>query len=214
MSDIKAYFPEFSSKQLELFDRLQPLYKHWNDQINVISRKDMEHFNEHHVLHSLAIAKCISFKQKEKVLDVGTGGGFPGIPLAIAFPDTQFVLVDSIQKKIKVVQEVVNALGLKNVVAKSARVEEIQEKDFQYVVSRAVARVAKLAPWLKGKLKHDVKGNLDGGIYLLKGGDELKEEIKEAKINGKIIPISNYFEGEFFETKKVVRIKRLSPRYL
>lgn len=194
MDIILKYFPSLNSTQQTQLQQLLPLYKEWNEKINVISRKDMDNFYERHVLHSLAIAKVIQFNKNETILDIGTGGGFPGIPLAILFPETKFILVDSIAKKIKVVEEVSQALQLKNVTAKIARAETVTDK-IDFVVTRAVAKMDDLIFWSKNK--HPKK------IIALKGGD-LKEELQGAKKNIKIIPIQDYFEEDFFETKKIV----------
>jgi 16S rRNA (guanine527-N7)-methyltransferase len=194
MELITQYFPNLSELQKTQLKALLPLYITWNEKINVISRKDIENFYERHVLHSLAIAKEISFSAGETVLDIGTGGGFPGIPLAILFPQTQFILVDSIGKKITVVQEVAKALELNNVSTRIERVEHIQQP-VDYIVTRAVAKMSDLIYWSKNK--HPKK------IIALKGGD-LKEELTDIKRNIRIVEISDFFEGEFFETKKVV----------
>ncbi len=202
---IAKFFPQLTVRQQEQFAMLQGLYEHWNSQINVISRKDIDQLYERHVLHSLGIARIINFLPGEKVLDVGTGGGFPGIPLAIMFPDTDFYLVDSIGKKIKVVKEVANALGLKNVRAYHNRAEEIDEK-FDFIVSRAVTRLNEFYPWIKNKFGKDSKNSLPNGILYLKGGD-LVEEIAESRLAVKRYELKNYFPGEFFETKQVLYIK-------
>jgi 16S rRNA (guanine527-N7)-methyltransferase len=199
---IVKYFPDITAKQLQQFNRLPQLYEQWNRQINVISRKDIERLFERHVLHSLGIAKVISFLPGEKVLDVGTGGGFPGIPLAILFPETQFHLVDSIGKKIKVVNEVAAVLGLKNVKAFHQRAEEINEK-FDFVVSRAVTRLKEFYPWVKGKFNKQSKNTLPNGILYLKGGD-LIEEIAESGLAVRQFHLKDYFEEEFFVTKQVI----------
>jgi|SRR6185312_8493796 len=199
------YFPSIAPKQLEQFNRLPEIYNFWNEQINVISRKDINQLYERHVLHSLGIAKVISFLPGEKVLDVGTGGGFPGIPLAILFPETQFYLVDSIGKKIKVVQEVAKALGLKNIMASHQRAEQVNEK-FDFVVSRAVTRLKEFYPWAKGKFNRQSKNELPNGVLYLKGGD-LTEEIAESGLMVRQYHLKNYFEEEFFETKEVVYVK-------
>lgn len=198
------YFKDLNSVQIAQFEQLFELYSFWNAQINVISRKDIEELYERHILHSLAIAKFCTFKPEEKVLDVGTGGGFPGIPLAILFPETQFHLVDSIGKKIKVVNEVSEALGLKNVKASHSRAEQITDK-YNFVVSRAVTKLADFYPWVKGKFAEENTNAIPNGILYLKGGD-LTEEIKDSKLKAELYPLSAYFEEEFFETKFVVYI--------
>ena len=198
------YFPSLTAQQLRQFNQLPELYNFWNNQINVISRKDIDMLYERHVLHSLGIAKVISFMPGEKVLDVGTGGGFPGIPLAILFPETQFHLVDSIGKKIKVVQEVAKALGLTNVSASHQRAEEVNEK-FDFVISRAVTRLKDFYPWVMGKFNKQSKNTLPNGILYLKGGD-LTEEIAESGLAVRQFYLKDYFEVEFFETKQVVYI--------
>lgn len=203
MDRIVHYFPDISEQQRHQFQALLALYRFWNEQINVISRKDTDNFYERHVLHSLGIAKVYGFKPGMKVLDVGTGGGFPGIPLAILFPETEFVLVDSIGKKIKVVNEVASALGLSNVTGHHARAEQIPGM-FDFVVSRAVTAMPVFVEWVRDKIK---KGkDEDGfpfGILYLKGGD-LSDEFKGLK--GKIVehPLKNHFEEDFFDTKKVI----------
>ncbi|MDB4534680.1 16S rRNA (guanine(527)-N(7))-methyltransferase RsmG, partial [Vicingaceae bacterium] len=169
MKDITKYFPNLTEVQIEQFTKLEPLYKDWNAQINVISRKDIDELYIKHVLHSLGIAKVIEFKDGSKILDVGTGGGFPGIPLAILFPNVQFTLVDSIGKKIKVVQEVSERLGLENVSAHHKRAEEI-EGQFDFVVTRAVTNIKKFIPWVKGKLLPETENDMKTGILFLKGG--------------------------------------------
>jgi len=199
------YFPSLTALQLQQFNSLPALYNLWNNQINVISRKDIDLLYERHVLHSLGIAKVIAFLPGEKVLDVGTGGGFPGIPLAILFPETHFHLVDSIGKKIKVVQEVAMALGLKNVIASHQRAEQLNEK-FDFVVSRAVTTLKEFYPWVKGKFDKQSKNMLSNGILYLKGGD-LTQEIAESGLTVQQYHLKDYFKEEFFETKQVVYIK-------
>lgn len=201
---IFKYFKDLTPVQIAQFEKLFDLYSYWNAQINVISRKDIDELYERHILHSLGIAKFCTFKKGEKVLDVGTGGGFPGIPLAILFPETHFHLVDSIGKKIKVVNEVAQALGLKNVKATHARAEQVTDK-YNFVVSRAVTRLADFYPWVKGKFTKENINAIPNGILYLKGGD-LAEEIKESKLKAELYPLSAYFEEEFFETKYVVYI--------
>lgn len=201
---IQEYFKGLTEAQITQFDQLYDLYSFWNAQINVISRKDIEELYVRHILHSLGIAKFCTFKPGEKVLDVGTGGGFPGIPLAILFPETQFHLVDSIGKKIKVVTEVANGLGLKNVKASHLRAEQVTDK-YDFVVSRAVTRLIDFYPWVKGKFNKDSKNAIPNGILYLKGGD-LKEEIAESRLKAELYPLSEYFKEDFFETKFVVYI--------
>jgi 16S rRNA (guanine527-N7)-methyltransferase len=199
------YFPNITPQQQQQFEQLPELYNFWNNQINVISRKDIDQLYERHVLHSLGIAKVINFLPGENVLDVGTGGGFPGIPLAILFPETQFFLVDSIGKKIKVVKEVASALGLQNLKAEHLRAEQVDEK-FDFVVSRAVTRLKEFYPWVKGKFSKQSKNTLANGILYLKGGD-LEEEIAESGLAVQQYHLKNYFEEEFFETKQVIYVK-------
>lgn len=201
---IFSYFPELTTRQKEQFDQLDDLYRFWNSRINLISRKDIDMLYLHHILHSLAIAKVVSFLPGECVLDVGTGGGFPGIPLAILFPEANFHLVDSIGKKIMVVKEVSSAIGLENVNATHARAEQIDEK-FHFIVSRAVTRLSEFYPWIRGKFEKDSLNVIQNGILYLKGGD-LTEEIRESKLNANLIPITDLFVEDFFETKFVVYI--------
>jgi len=199
------YFPNITPQQQQQFEQLPELYNFWNNQINVISRKDIDQLYERHVLHSLGISKVMQFLPGENVLDVGTGGGFPGIPLAILFPETQFFLVDSIGKKIKVVKEVASALGLQNVKAEHLRAEQVNEK-FDFVVSRAVTRLKEFYPWVNGKFSKQSKNTLANGILYLKGGD-LEEEIAESGLAVQQYHLKNYFEEEFFETKQVIYVK-------
>jgi len=199
---ISHYFSQVSKLQLDQFEQLLPLYKEWNTKINVISRKDIDALYERHVLHSLGIAKVIDFADGSKVIDAGTGGGFPGIPLAIMFPEVNFLLVDSIGKKIKVVEEISTALGLKNVTAIHERAEKITEK-FDYAVSRAVAPLSELIHWLRPLIRNGDNGSMHNGMLFLKGGD-LTDEIKEYKKKVMIFELSNFFKEEFFAEKKVL----------
>ena len=202
---ISKYFNDLSSDQVEKFKSLLDLYQHWNEAINVVSRKDIDELYIRHVLHSLAIARFIQFLPGSRVMDLGTGGGFPGIPLAIFFPQVQFLLVDSIGKKIKVVEEIAGALDLHNVRAKAARVEQVNEQ-FDFIVTRAVAKSSKLKTWTRGKLLPKGNHQLPNGIIALKGGD-LSAELKEVKAKKiKQVNISSYFQESFFETKKIVYI--------
>lgn len=205
MSEILyRYFPEISPKQREQFDQLQSLYTLWNEQINVVSRKDIEELYERHVLHSLSIAKVIQFKEKSTILDIGTGGGFPGIPLAIMFPKCKFHLVDSIGKKIKVVNEIAKALELTNVKAEHTRAENI-DGEYDFIVSRAVTRLSNFLPWTENKTRKSQRNTLRNGLIALKGGD-LEEELGEANRRNTVYNLSDYFKEEFFETKKIVHI--------
>ncbi len=198
---IYNYFPNLTEEQKEQFSRLEFLYKDWNQKINVVSRKDIDELYVRHVLHSLGIAKIQEFKPNSTVLDVGTGGGFPGVPLAILFPETQFTLVDAIGKKIKVVQEVVDGLGITNVKAMHTRVEDLDSK-FDFIVSRAVAAMPTFVHWVKGKIKKESLHERKNGILYLKGGD-LSEELKDYR-NTEIYDLEPLFKEDFFETKKVV----------
>lgn len=201
MELIDKYFPAISGQQHDQFAALQELYKDWNLKINVVSRKDIDELYLRHVLHSLGISKVQSFNPGAQILDVGTGGGFPGIPLAILFPEAQFHLVDSIGKKIKVVDEVVEGLGLKNVRSSNSRVEDIKG-NYDFIVSRAVAAMPTFVHWVKGRIAKTSNHELKNGILYLKGGD-LQEELRDYR-TAQIFPLSSYFEEEFFETKKVV----------
>ena len=202
MDTILKYFPTLTERQREQLAALLPLYEEWNAQINVISRKDMEHFYEHHVLHSLAIAKVIQFKPMAEVLDVGTGGGFPGIPLAIMFPESRFMLIDSIGKKIKVVSSVIESLGLTNTKAQQIRAEQL-DGEFDFVVSRAVTTLGEFVPWVKGKISKSQYHPLRNGILYLKGGD-LTSELFPFHHKVKTWDIGDFFAEEYFETKKVI----------
>jgi 16S rRNA (guanine527-N7)-methyltransferase len=199
---ICSYFQGLTPIQIEQFSKLEDLYTDWNSKINVISRKDMEHFYIHHVLHSLGIAKVMEFSPGTKVLDIGTGGGFPGIPLAILFPDTHFHLVDSIGKKITVVKDVVKQLKLANVEAQQARAEELIRK-YDFVISRAVTRMANFYPWVKNKIRKEEFNEFQNGILYLKGGD-VDEEMKELNKSYVVYHLDDYFLEDFFETKKVI----------
>ena len=205
MDLILKYFPELTGRHQVQFAALKPLYEDWNAKINVISRKDMDNFYEHHVLHSLAIAKVQPFKTMAEILDVGTGGGFPGIPLAIMFPHSNFYLIDSIGKKIKVVQSVIEQLGLTNVRAEQIRAEQVKG-DYDFVVSRAVASLTEFSGWVRGKVSDIHYHKLHNGILYLKGGD-LTEELAPFKKKVRTWDIADFFEEPYFETKKVVYLK-------
>ena len=204
VSLILKYFPEITDEQKQQFEKLEQLYTEWNEKINVISRKDMDGLYEKHILHSLGIAKVMPFADGTKVLDVGTGGGFPGIPLAILFPEVSFTLIDSIGKKIKVVEAVSEGLGLKNVTAVHGRAEKLKE-EFHFVVSRAVTQMPEFLRWLKGKFEKEQFNEKHNGVLYLKGGD-LAEEL--AGLRCEIFQLKNYFEEEFFDTKKVVYLSK------
>ena len=205
MDLILKYFPDLTEKQIEQFNKVGDLYKQWNEQINVVSRKDIEEIYTNHILHSLAIAKVMKFEDGSDVLDVGTGGGLPGIPLAILFPNVNFHLVDSIGKKIKVVQGVADGLGLTNVKAEQKRAEQIHTH-YDFVISRAVTAMPRFAEWIRGKFKKDSLNPLPNGLLYLKGGD-LTEELKDFP-NAELHNISDFFEEDFFETKKVVYLHK------
>lgn len=204
-SRIKHYFPDLSELQYKQLEQLKEAYTFWNAQINVISRKDIDNFFERHVLHSLAIYKYMPFTKGSKILDVGTGGGFPGIPLAIVHPECQFHLVDSIGKKIKVVEEVVNEIGLTNVTFEQIRAEQINDT-YDFVVSRAVTRMKPFLGWTQKKVHKNQNNQYPNGVLALKGGD-LFEELKEVKKHYRLADISTYYREDFFETKKVVYVR-------
>jgi 16S rRNA methyltransferase gidB len=204
VSLILKYFPEITDEQKQQFEKLEQLYTEWNEKINVISRKDMDGLYEKHILHSLGIAKVMPFADGTKVLDIGTGGGFPGIPMAILFPEVSFTLIDSIGKKIKVVEAVSEGLRLKNVTAVHGRAEKLKEK-FHFVVSRAVTQMPEFLRWLKGKFEKEQFNEKHNGVLYLKGGD-LAEEL--AGLRCEIFQLKNYFEEEFFDTKKVVYLSK------
>lgn len=203
MEAILKQFPNLTDIQIQQFEKLQSLYEDWNSKINVISRKDIDELYSRHVLHSLGIAKIISFTDRSKIMDVGTGGGFPGIPLAILFPESDFYLIDIIAKKIKVVNEVATALGLTNVKAEQMRAGNVKQ-EFDFIVSRAVTNMPDFVSWVKDKVRKSNKNDLPNGILYLKGGDlteELKDFPKAIEYN-----LSDFFKEEFFETKKVVHV--------
>ena len=202
---ILKYFPDLTEKQIEQFSKLLEVYTFWNTQINVISRKDTDNFYERHVLHSLGIAKIMKFKDGADIMDIGTGGGFPGIPLAILYPNCNFTLVDSIGKKIKVVNEVAAAIGLTNVTGIHERAENI-DKQFDFIVSRAVTAMPDFIKWINGKFKKKSVHDLKNGILYLKGGD-LKEEMKGVNRYFYMHNLPDHFSEEFFETKKVVYVR-------
>ncbi|WP_290696589.1 16S rRNA (guanine(527)-N(7))-methyltransferase RsmG [Lacinutrix sp.] len=205
MELILKYFPNLTQDQIDKFTKLEALYQDWNLKINVVSRKDIDELYLRHVLHSLAIAKIIDFKDDTKIMDVGTGGGFPGIPLAILFPECDFHLVDSIAKKLKVVNEVVEGLGLQNVKTTHTRVEEINGT-YDFIISRAVAAMPTFVHWVKGKVSKHQDNNLKNGILYLKGGD-LNEEL-QGYTTATIYNISDFYYEEFYETKKIVYLPR------
>lgn len=204
MELIKKYFTDLTAPQIEKLSQMEELYQFWNARVNVISRQDIDTLYERHVLHSLGIAKVIDFKSGTNILDVGTGGGFPGIPLAILFPEASFHLVDSIGKKIRVVQEIAKALSLDNVVAEQTRAEKLEDS-YEFVVSRAVTRLTPFVGWVRKNISRNSFHSLRNGVLYLKGGD-LSEEIAELNMKTRSYALSDYFEEEFFETKKVVYV--------
>ena len=202
MELIHKYFPEIKEEQKELLAQLSGLYQEWNQKINVISRKDMDNFYERHVLHSLAISKVVQFDKNDRIIDVGTGGGFPGIPLAIIFPESRFTLNDSIRKKLKVIDEIASVLNLKNIKTIHCRAEDINDQ-FDFVISRAVTNLPQFIKITKHLYK---EGNRKSkGLYYLKGGD-FEEEIKKMKKESHQLELNTFFEEEFFETKKIVHL--------
>lgn len=204
MDLILNYFPDLTEKQKNQFAQLEPVYKDWNEKINVISRKDMDYFYERHVLHALGIAKVVTFQHGTKILDIGTGGGFPGVPLAILFPDTHFHLVDSIGKKITVLKDVAKQIKLSNVEVQQVRAEDLVRK-YDFILSRAVTKFANFYPWVKGKFKKEDFNEIPNGMLLLKGGD-VDEEMEELPVSYVSYHLDDYFKEAFFETKKVVYV--------
>lgn len=203
MQIVEKYFPDLNETQLEQFHELDLLYRQWNEKINVISRKDIDQLYMRHVLHSLSLVKYISFKAGTRILDVGTGGGFPGIPLAIIFPEVEFMLVDSVGKKIRVVREISKALQLENIEAAHIRAEDLKDK-YDFIVSRAVTTLPQFISWVGDKIHAKGFNDIPNGILALKGGD-LEEETKSIR-GVEINTISDYFDEDFFETKKIVYI--------
>ena len=199
---IEHYFPDLTAAQKDLFSKLGPVYTEWNSKVNLVSRTDIENLYERHILHSLAIAKFIRFKNETRVLDIGTGGGFPGVPLAILFPEVSFTLVDSIGKKIKVVEDVIQQLGLKNAVAICERAEKLPG-EFDYVVSRATAPLGDLYKWSRTKISKKQKNAVPNGIICLKGGD-LTAELQPFKGRVEVVNVSDYFKEDYFLTKQLV----------
>lgn len=208
MDILKKYFPKLSEKKLAQFQQLKPLYEDWNQKINVISRKDIDNLEYRHILHSLAIARVVGFAPGSRILDIGTGGGFPGIPLAIFYPNVQFKLIDGTGKKIRVVNEVIQALDLKNVTAEQVRAEELKKQKFDFVVCRAVASLDKLVNWSKRLIRYEQNHGLPNGLLTLKGGD-IQSEIKELPKGEyvELFPLTKFFEEEMFQDKYVVYVQ-------
>jgi len=206
MEIIKKYFPEVKNDQMEKIDALEPLYRYWNEKINVISRKDIGSLYVKHVLHSLGIAKVVKFSPGTKVMDVGTGGGFPGIPLSIIFPETRFLLIDSVGKKIKVVKSVVESLGLKNVEVRQQRAETVSGH-FDFIVSRAVTSFPLFVSLVKGKIDSKQRNEIENGILYLKGGD-FEDEIKSFGERVHVYDLQDFFKEDFFETKKIIHLRQ------
>ncbi len=204
MQTVLKYFPNLTNKQIERFKQLGELYLYWNERINLISRKDIEHLYIKHVLHSLAIAKFIDFRSGSKILDVGTGGGFPGIPLAIMFPECQFLLVDSIEKKIKVVVDIIEKLQLENCSAQVIRAEKVKDK-YDFIVSRAVAPLPKFYNWVRFNISKKPRHTIPNGIIYLKGGD-LSEELEPFEDWYTSTDIRKYFDEDFFDTKRIIHL--------
>lgn len=205
---ISKYFPGLTKTQLEQFEQLPVLYKEWNEKINVISRKDIDNIELHHIVHSLGIAKFIKFVDGTDILDAGTGGGFPGIPLAIFFPKVKFYLVDSTNKKLKVIKAVADDIGLTNVFVVHSRIEELNHK-YDFIVTRAVASISKLNTWTKGKYKLKSQHPMRNGLIALKGGD-VEPQLKDAGLKGTIVPISKYFDEDYFLEKSLVYIRKVN----
>ena len=207
MDTITKYFSDFTTTQHQQFEQLLPLYKEWNEKINVVSRKDIDQLYLHHVLHSLSIAAIVQFKKGTSIIDIGCGGGFPGIPLAIFFPEVKFHLVDSIGKKLKVVNEVAAAIGLQNVTTQHTRAEEIKNRKFDFAISRAVAPLKELWTWAKPLIKPAGINEVANGLICLKGGD-LHQEISESKTRPKMMSIYDIFHEEYFREKFIIQVKK------